>query len=42
MGKKGDALRAAKLQNTRYTFTREQLEERDREGRWRQWMINMT
>ena len=30
MGKKGEALRAAKLQNTRYTFTREQLEERDR------------
>ena len=30
MGKKGDALRAAKLKNTVYTFTREQLEERDR------------
>lgn len=30
MGKKGEALRAAKLANTRYTFTREQLEERDR------------
>lgn len=30
MGKKGEALRAAKLKNTVYTFTREQLEERDR------------
>lgn len=30
MGKKGDALRAAKMQRTVYTFTREQLEARDR------------
>ena len=29
MGKKGDLLRAAKAQNTVYTFTREQLEEHD-------------
>ena len=30
MGKKGDALRAAKVQSTTYTFTRAQLEEHDR------------
>lgn len=30
MGKKGDALRAAKMRNTVYTFTREQLEAHDK------------
>ena len=30
MGKKGDALRAAKAQSATYTFTRAQLEEHDR------------
>lgn len=30
MGKKGDALRAAKARNATYTFTRAQLEEHDR------------
>lgn len=30
MGKNGEALRAAKVQKTTYTFTREQLEARDR------------
>lgn len=30
MGKKGDLLRAQKMQRSTYTFTREQLEEHDR------------
>ena len=33
MGKKGKALREAKLRNTAYTFTREQLEAHDRQIR---------
>ena len=36
MGKKGDALRAAKKKATTYTFTREQLEARDEEMK-REW-----
>ena len=33
MGKKGDLLRAAKNQNTTYTFTKAQLEDHDRQVR---------
>ena len=35
MGKKGDALRAAKAQRATYTFTAAQLEEHDRQVRMR-------